>query len=211
MIRALAKAAVAVATASAAGGLALPAASAAPAVVHHRAVHALTIMLDRPDSGGNGNWADDNFAREARVGRSTAVAVSNCGTAATACFKISGAALTDVDGTFTTIRHAFTPNQGAPFTGEHIRGVVDGRMSGTGSFGAFFATALPSASRVPEFNRGARNPSGTWPELFFPPGTTFTGLSENVFSYSYHADGEHWTDASTDSSGQVPAAGNIRG
>ena len=211
MIRVLAKAAIAVVTASAAGGLALPAASAAPAVVTHRPVHALTIMLDRPDSGGNGNWADDNFLREAVVGTQTAVAASNCGVSATTCFQISGATLTDTEGTFTTIRGAFTPNQGAPFTGDHIRGVVNGHMSGSGSFGSFFATALPSARRVPEFNFGAANASGTWPELFFPPGTTFTGLSENVFSYTYRAGAEHWTDSSSDTSGQIPAAGNITG
>jgi hypothetical protein len=211
MIRSLAKAAIAVATASAAGGLALPAASAAPVAVTHRAVHALTIMIERPDSGGNGNWAEDNFLREARVGTQTAVAASNCGVGATTCYQISGATLTDTDGTFTTIRGAFTPNQGAPFTGDHIRDVVDGKMSGTGDFGSFFATALPSASRVPEFNFGANNPSGTWPELFFPPGTTFTGLSEGVFSYTYHAGAQRWVDSSSDSSGQIPSAGNITG
>ena len=84
-------------------------------------------------------------------------------------------------------------------------------MSGTGDFGTFFATALSSAHRVPGFNFGAANPSGTRPELFFPPGTVFAGLSENVFSYSYHAGGQRWTDTSSDSSGQIPSAGDITG
>jgi hypothetical protein len=124
---------------------------------------------------------------------------------------ISGATLTDTNGTFSTIGGAFTPNQGAPFTGDHIRGLVHGSMSGTGDFGSFFATALPSARLVPEFNFGASNPSDTWPELFFPPGTTFAGVSEGVFSYTYRAPGQRWVDSSTDGDGQLPSAGNITG
>jgi hypothetical protein len=84
-------------------------------------------------------------------------------------------------------------------------------MSGTGEYGTFFATALPTADGLPEFNVGSAHPSSTWPELFFPPGTTFTGLAENVFSYTYRGDREQWVDSSSDSSGQVAAAGNITG
>jgi hypothetical protein len=211
MKHALVKAAIVVATAGAAAGLVVPAASAAPVPVPGAAVQALTIMIDRPDSGGNGNWADDNFIRQAVLGAVTAVATSNCGLGATACYKFSGATLTDIDGTFTTISGAFTPNQGAPYTGDLIRGTVHGPMSGTGNFGTFYATALPSSKLVPLFNFGANNPSSTWPELFFPAGTAFTGLSESTFSYSYHAPGQQWLDSSSDGDGQIPAAGNITG
>ena len=59
------------------------------------------------------------------------------------------ATLDDEEGSFVTDPGALTPNQGAPFTGENIRGVVDGEMSGTGTFGPFYATALPSGREVP--------------------------------------------------------------
>jgi len=201
------------------GALALPAsASARPlvttaVVTQYPAVSASTIMLFRPDGGGNGYWATDFFVREAQVGAQTAVASSNCG-GVSPCYQIDGATLTDVDGTFATIRHAYTPNQGSPFTGEHIHGTVQGSMSGSGEFGTFYATALPSASRVPEYNFGTAHPSSTWPELFFPPGTQFTGLSENVYSYTYVAhlaDGERWVDSSSNGDGQQLHDGNITG
>jgi hypothetical protein len=168
-------------------------------------------MINRPVSGGNGNWANEDFLREAEIGTQTVVAASNCGLSATTCYRITGATLTDAFGTFKSVSGAFTPNQGAPSTGGHITGVVTGPMSGTAEFGTFFATALPSADGVPEVSVGSANPSSTWPELFFPPGTTFTGLAESAFSYTYRGDGEQWVDSSSNSDGQVPAAGNITG
>jgi hypothetical protein len=211
MIRVLAKVTMVAVATGTAGAMALPAASAAPRPLNHPAVSALTVMVNRPDSGGNGNWANDDFLREAEVGTQTVVAASNCGVSATTCYRISGARLTDAFGTFKTISGAFTPNQGAPFTGDHITGIVSGPMSGTGEFGTFFATALPTTTGVPAVNIGANHPSNTWPELFFPAGTTFTGLSESTFSYTYRGDGEQWVDSSSDSSGQIPSAGNITG
>jgi hypothetical protein len=209
----LARAAVVLAATTAAGAMAIPAASAEPlpVPVQHPAEQALTLMINRPDDGAGGNWAHDTFVRQAEIGAQVATATLNCGVSAKTCFMISGATLTDTNGSFTTIRDAFTPNQGAPFAGDHIRHVVDGSLAGTVGFGTFFATALPSAKNVPEFSVGANNPSGTWPELFFPPGTTFTGVSEGPFHYTYLAPGERWVDSSTNDDGQVPSAGNITG
>jgi len=221
MRNALARAAVIAAGVAGLGALALPA-SAAPhpqvttaVVTQYPAVSASTIMLFRPDGGGGGHtWATDFFVREAQVGAQTAVDPSNCGNVSP-CYQIDGATLTDTDGTFATIRHAYTPNQGYPFTGDHIRGTVQGSMSGSGEFGTFYATALPSASRVPEYNFGTAHPSYLWPELFFPPGTVITAsLNENVYSYTYVAhlaDGERWVDSSSNGDGQQQHDGNITG
>jgi hypothetical protein len=177
----------------------------------HPAVTAGTFMISRPDSGGNGNWATDLFIRSATIGPQTTVRPFHCGETTGPCYEIARASITDSDGTFITLPGAYTPNQGAPYTGQRIRGVVQGQMSGTGSFGTFYATALPSASRVPTINFGSANPSYLWPQLFFPPNTVLTGLNESTYSYRYASNGEHWTDSSTDSSGQVAAAGNITG
>ena len=184
---------------------------ASPAAPQHRSVTATTFMFARPDSGGNGNWANDQFVRKVTLGAQTPAPASDCGEITGPCWQIDGAKLDDTHGSFLTIRDAFTPNQGAPFTGQHIRGIVQGRLSGTGTFGTFFATSLPSARRVPLVNLGSNNASSTWPELFFAPGTVFAGVSEGEFSYSYHAGAEHWMDSSTDGSGQQPGDGNITG
>ena len=204
---ALAASALAVALAGATPALA----SAKPAVAHHPKVSADTLMTNRPDSGGNGDWANDEFTRKVTIDQQTPTAASNCGLTATQCFLIEGAKLTDTDGTFTTISNAFTPNQFGTDAGLHITNVVSGKMSGNGEFPAFYATELPDAHKVPATNDGDANPSTTWPELAFPAGTQFTGLSEDTFSYSYHHGTQHWLDADTNNGGQSATAGNITG
>ena len=186
-------------------------ASAKPALVHHEKVSAETLMTNRPDSGGNGDWANDQFTRKITIDQQTSTAATNCSPTATQCFLIAGAKLTDTDGTFTTISGAFTPNQFGTDAGLHITHVVSGKMSGNGEFPAFYATELPNAHKVPGTNDGDANPSSTWPELAFPAGTQFTGLSETTFSYSYHHGAQHWLDADTNGGGQSAAAGNITG
>lgn len=171
---------------------------------------ALTIVLVRPDSGGNGNWAYDTFLRYATVGTQVPADSSHCGEATGACWLVSGATLTDTDGTFQAVRGAFTPNQGAPFTGRRIRHAVRGQMGGAGSFGPFYATALPTLRPV-FVSYGSANPSSTWPEMFFAPGTAFTGLAEGTFAYRYSAGGQRWADTSADGDGQLRADGNITG
>ena len=66
-------------------------ASARPAVVHHPKVSAETLMTNRPDSGGNGDWAHDQFTRKVTIEQQTPTATINCSTTATQCFEIAGA------------------------------------------------------------------------------------------------------------------------
>jgi hypothetical protein len=186
-------------------------ASAKPAVVHHPKVSADTLMTNRLDSGGNGDWANDQFTRKVTIDEQTPTALSNCGVTVGQCFLIAGAKLTDTDGTFTTISDAFTPNQFGTDHGLRITNVVSGKMSGNGEFPFFYATELPDAHKVPATNDGDANPSPTWPELAFPAGTQFTGLSEDTFSYSYHHGTQHWLDANSTNGGQSADAGNITG
>ena len=87
------------------------------------------------------------------------------------------ASLSD-QGTFKTIHLAYAPNQGAPYTGEKIGAVVHGTMHGYGTFPEFYAPVLPSTSLVPSRVSGSADPSYTWPQLFFPAGTTLTGLNK---------------------------------
>lgn len=186
-------------------------ASAKPAVAHHPKVSAETAMTNRPDSGGNGNWANDDFTRTVTIDAQTSASLSNCpGSTSGECFLVAGAKLKDTAGTFTTISGAFTPNQGL-HPGQHIASVVSGKMSGNGEFPAFYATELPDAHEVPGTNDGAANPSSTWPELAFPAGTQFYGLTEPTFSYTYHHGAQQWVDSDTTASGQSLTAGDITG
>jgi hypothetical protein len=181
-------------------------------------------MLNRDDSGGNGDWAKDSFVRVLTVTQQTAtVPPADCSPTATVCYAFT-ASLKDA-GSFRTISGAYTPNQGGADAGEHIRGVVQGQMVGSGDFATFYATALPSARLVPLFNTGDANPSYLWPELAFPAGTVFAGLNEDPWGYSYTAkvvtglrghsvvQTQRWADTSdlANDGGQGPTAGNITG
>jgi hypothetical protein len=197
--------------------------AAQPAVSPH-SITAITAMLNRDDSGGNGNWAKDSFVRVLTVTQQKAtVPLADCSPTATVCYAFT-ASLKDA-GSFRTISGAYTPNQGGADAGEHIRGVVQGQMLGAGDFATFYATALPSARLVPLFNTGDANPSYLWPELAFPAGTVFSGLNEDPWGYSYTAkvqtgvrghsvvQTQRWADTSdlANDGGQGPTAGNITG
>jgi hypothetical protein len=302
-------------------------------------VTATTRLSDRPDSGGNGNWALDRFTRVATITPAGTGTLAECGIAApsftvtltgaglaapdgngwgttivgnhavlsdgsvplvpgtdytdgawtspspyvstltlkpTSAWKagdtlkvtvpsgdsvvlsaptagtVSGATYTvpvcnaytatlKDNGTFTTIPLAYTPNQGAPYTGLKLPArQVNGQMNGGGTFTTFYATTTPDASLVPSHVTGSTDPSSTWPQLFFPAGTT-SGVSaaETVWGYYYNAQvktttivcsgrrhrhqqctsqttvqNQHWADTSDISSndgGQLPADGNITG
>jgi hypothetical protein len=102
---------------------------------HAKSATAVTRVVHRDDSGGNGNWALGKFVRTVtvtRVGKSGAMYV----------YK---AVLKDT-GTFVTIPHAFTPNQGSPFTGRTIKGVVKGTMSGKAVFTFLASAPYPATS-----------------------------------------------------------------
>lgn len=225
------------------------AAQASPHPVPNPTTITITHMVNRPDSGGNGNWANDDFTRVLTIRSQGTTALTNCGALNTdTCYAFT-ADLRD-GGSFRTIGGAFTPNQGAPFTGRTLPNhSLTGPMSGNGQFTTFYATSQPNASLVPHTVFGSNDPSSTWPQLAFS--TPVTGLSENTFSYAYNTTvvsyrtvtvtkyrlqwvrkhhrwflervrytvtvkvpvvhRENWVDSSSDSSGQVPSAGNITG
>jgi hypothetical protein len=187
------------------------AATAAVASSHPSAtVTAITWLVHRADSGGNGNWAYDKFSRTAQVTYRGVAPLSACGTASGHCYAFT-ASLSDT-GAFTTIKGAFTPNQGAPYTGTHIASKVTGPMHGYGLFTTFFATAMPQAGLVPHYVYGNAHPSYLWPGLFFPASAKVTGLNENDWGYYYTGPhGQSWVDASFNNAGQDPVARNITG
>jgi len=175
---------------------------------------AVTKLTNRSDSGGNGNWAYDCFTRTAKVVLRGEAPLSACGVATGHCYAFT-ASLSD-EGSFTTISGAYTPNQGAPFTGDTISGQPKGHFNGYGLFGTFFADQLPSAHLVPRKVNGDANPSYLWPTLFFSSTATLVGTgNENDWGYTYWTTTEHlhqhWVDASFNSGGQLPVAGNISG
>jgi hypothetical protein len=185
---------------AAAAGILFSAAAASASVPHGLVFndpHSLTHVVADPDSGGNGNWALDNFWRSASVKGGAIAPLSDCAAGATACYSYT-ARISD-RGTFVTIPGAFTPNQGGTGAGSHIHGIVRGSMSGYGYFGTFYADSKPAAALYPHaFNAGVTpfivgSPSSsTFPERFFPAGTTFEGLNEGVWGYGYTARVTHW-------------------
>jgi hypothetical protein len=93
-------------------------------------------------------------------------------------------------GSFTTIRSAFTPNQGGSDAGKHIRGRVSGQVNGAASY-SFTATTEPDAHLVPSRENGdpATGPQSTsdWFEQAFPAGTTFGGTGIGNWNWAYAA------------------------
>ena len=206
--------------------LAATAASASPhPAPHSQRLTAVTRMVGRDDSGGNGNWAKDYFERTLTITQEPGtVPLADCSPTATTCYAFT-ASLSDW-GFFRTIPGAYTPNQGGTDAGAVIKGTVYGNMHGSGDFATFYATALPSAHLVPHVNVGNSNPSYLWPELAFAPGTTITGLNEDPWGYYYSArvlvrhgwwhrryEIQRWADTSVPANddGQGATAGNISG
>jgi hypothetical protein len=203
------KALIAAAVTAAAAVLAPAAASAATTTTTPRPVYtAVTHLAQRPDSGGNGNWANDTFTRTAHVQLLGRAVPANCGTATGRCF-VYGAWLDDA-GKFRTIPGAYAPNQGA-YPGTTIGAARGGTFTGYGKFATFYATARPIPALVPAKVSGSNYSSSTWPELFFPVGTTFAGVNEQAFGYFYKtwAPVQKWADTDYNNSGQDASAGNI--
>jgi hypothetical protein len=196
-------------------------ASAAP---HPAPVHAVTVIMDRPD-GGNGSpdpyWAGDSMTRSVTITRTG-------GAPGAYTYR---AVLADV-GWFTAIRGKQTPNQSGPYAGQTIRSAVTGSMAGWADF-TFTASALPSAgfnAGVPAWENdhgvpSAGQPTSTWYEQAFPAGTTFGGAGIGAWSWSYTAYvppagpgwrfvplvRQHWLDAWDNGYGDLPGDGNIAG
>ena len=197
-----------------------------------------TITLKTPSA-----WkAGDTLTVKVPSGDSATLSAPTVGTVSGVTYTVPvcnayTAALKD-NGTFTTIPLAFTPNQGTGDTGLKLPArPVNGQMNGYGDFTTFYATAAPDASLVPRHVTGNAITSGTWPQLFFPVGTTLTGVNEATFGYYYNAQvktttfvcsgrrhhhrqrctrqvtvqNEHWADTSGNGAGQLPGDGNITG
>lgn len=214
--------------------LALTAAGASTAS-HHGTVmgdaSATTRIVNDPDSGGDGNWAYDDFTRVARIFPHGSVADSFCGTSSGLCYAFT-ATLTDF-GRSSLIPGAFAPNQGGSYLGQKILHPGVASMQGYGDFTTFYATAMPNASMVPHFITGSPQ-SSLFPGRFFPAGSV-TGLNEATWSYSYdlsvhhvrwvwvlrhhrwhlvpvsYQTHQHWTDAYDNNGGQGPGDGQVTG
>jgi hypothetical protein len=215
-----------IAAALTAAGLAASAgaASASTTVVPKapdRTVTAVTSLTDRPDSGGNGYWAWDTFART--------LTLHYLGDGGPAGTPYQYSATVSDKGTFKDEPGAYAPDQGGADLGRVLLPQqVSGPMAGTGSWGVFDASTKASAAFVPavipfsaETNPAYASP--VWPELAFPAGTVFSGVSESAFDYTYQAVPvvvkgkvvryrQHWEDSNVNSDGQLaPADGEIRG
>jgi hypothetical protein len=161
--------------------------------------------------GHGGAWASETVLRTATVSGGYPVPSRRCGEATGPCFGYT-ATLRD-DGSFRTYRHALTPNQDR--RGQRITSVVTGDVSANVSFSTFYATARPSASLVPKRYYGGFTAAATWPELFFPHGTTFAKVKADPWKLTYSASTacgtQRWTDASDNGHGDLWWDGNITG
>jgi hypothetical protein len=173
---------------------------------------AQTDIANDADSGNHGNWAVDTLTRQVTVTRHGQAAVSDCGGTATngitACWYYT-ALLADA-GSFTTDAGADSPNAGTA-----INGVLSGAISGGSSYEWYASSGTPDGTLVPatlDASSSGTN-SSTWPERFFPSGTSFGGMNEINWSYNYTAPTtcEMWTDAFDNSGGSSASAGDIAG
>ena len=170
---------------------------------------ATTTFHAHPDSGNHGNWANDDFTRTARV---TFVAndptLTDCGATATTCFTYAGT-ISDIGSFFAT------SGASSPQAGVTVTGAPSGPFKG-GSHVTFVSSSdTASATGVPMNVNGAGPVSTTnWVEQFFPAGTTFgAGPKLTDWSWAYSSPGtcENWVDAFNNSSGSLPADGDITG
>jgi hypothetical protein len=160
-------------------------------------------------TGYGGNWASDSITRTATVSGGTAVAPSYCGHTTGPCYSYTAQVL-DL-GSFTATSGALTPNQVTP--GKTIKSAVRGYLSGYAPF-SFYATGTPEASLVPRTYDNAPYLTD-WPELFFPYGTTFAGVTGLPFSFVYGAltpcGLQIWNESSSNDYGNLATDGNIVG
>jgi hypothetical protein len=212
-MRIIARTSIASAGAVAAVGIMAVGASAStvPNYRHHGSVTAVTRIVNRDARGNGGNWAKDRFTRTVTIRGGSSVLPSKCGVITGSCYAYT-AALGDT-GSFRTISGAHTPNQ--VVAGLKLKSVVSGSMNGSAQFATFYATAKPNANLVPRFLSGDADPTSTWPELFFPAGTKFAGVTIAPWSRSYRASTscgyQHWTDASFNGRGNLAGDGNVVG
>lgn len=182
-----------------------------PAARHGQTVTATTRIINRLDSGGNGDWAYDGFTRvltvnylghvtPAQIAANPALAATPYEYDATLADGAGSPATPGhpavAPGSFKDIPGAFTPNQGGRYADDVLRPTqVSGPMSGFGDFSLFYTSQRVNSPRtfanagVPIRLRGpvqnALYPSATWPMLAFPAGTIEAGLTEYDWGYTY--------------------------
>lgn len=168
---------------AAAGAGAASASTTSPVLPHTYPLVSVTHLYDRPDSGGNGDWAKDGMTR----------VVTYQFTGMTGALYDYDAQLRDF-GSFDTILGAFTPNQGAPYTGDVIDGQVYGFLRGSADFSFTSSTPIDSSVRnlgVPGTEFGAPgNPAQTtslWYEQAFTSPTVFGGTGIGNWGWHYVA------------------------
>jgi hypothetical protein len=162
--------------------------------------------------GNNGNWADANFNANATVVLHGAVPVYHCGgkqsNGISTCYFYTGSVT--LDGSFTTLNGAKSPNAGTT-----ISGIVDGPLSGGSDFEFYATSNNPSASYVPpSISDVSIDPATTdWPEGFFAPGTIFGHEHALNWSVDYNAPAtcETWVDAYNNDNGTTNGPGDITG
>jgi hypothetical protein len=197
----------AAAAASLLGVVGLTASSASAATHRTVTTTATTQIRNRPDSGGNGYWANDKFTRVLSLtyqGKATAAQIAANPALAATPYAYT-AQLSD-KGTFLDMPGQYTPNQSGHNLGKILRPVqVGGSMTGTGYFAEFFTSARANSPHsyanlgveIAENDHGVVtgpnfHSSGLWPELAFPAGTVFASPagvagppSEIQFGYLY--------------------------
>jgi hypothetical protein len=227
-----------------AGSAGTLATSAASAATHPAPLTAVTKITNRLDGGGGGSWAYDSFARNLALtylGKVTpAMVAANPALAPYLGMYQYNATLND-SGTFKDMPGQLTPNQGKDH-GRTLKPVqVSGPMAGYGQFGVFYASqralsyhgvlyTVPPALKGTARNASPQYASSVWPELAFPNGTVFAGVTESGYSYTYKAvpvykvttvNGkkvttlagykQQWVDSAWNGDGQLRGDGDILG
>jgi hypothetical protein len=178
----------------------------APSARYGNGGHGSTLT-NRPDSGGQGNWANDNIGRESLV--------IYMGDATPGTHTYQGSVVDN--GSFTALAGDFTPNQGATCcSNEKLGDSLGGSLYGLTAY-SFTTDQWVSSGPSASYSGAAVGPTITsnWYQLFFQgTKTTFGGTGElstgpNDWAWAYTSapdrcgSVEHWLDAQFDNSGQT--------
>jgi Putative Ig domain len=181
-----------------------------------------TAITNDYDSGGNGNWANDDFSRTFTMTQQNSTVCSD-DTKLSPGFNSSldtcySAAINDA-GTFTTLLNAYEPNQGfsGPQTGDHIANVVSGTFSGGATWTLFSPNAnQPDVSNVlatldDSFTHppsGANSTTQWFLQAFAPGDRTVANNSSDIYadmqadwSWTYNTGCETWVDSGSKGAG----------
>jgi hypothetical protein len=195
-------------------GLAVAGATLAGFVLPGTAVAATTATATTtfsayPVVGNHGTWASADFNRVVTLEYlNPVVPTSTCGTDATACVQYE-VTIKDT-GTFSAIAGDKSPQAGVTVTG-----TPSGPFMGTTVEQTFYSSGTANAALVPTTVTGAGKVSlADWAEQFFPAGTLFGNgpvVTSTSYAYSAPATCENWVESNTNSSGSMPADGDITG